>query len=60
MRILKDSLGEEQQTLAETLRDNGYSTAAFVHNGWVMRGGAEQGFDHPGPSLKSSGGVPPD
>ena len=46
VRILKDSLGEEQQTLAETLRDNGYSTAAFVHNGWVMRGrGFEQGFD---------------
>lgn len=46
VRILKDELGADQQTLAETLRDNGYSTAAFVHNGWVMRGrGFEQGFD---------------
>jgi arylsulfatase A-like enzyme len=46
VRILKDSLGEQEQTLAETLSDAGYSTAAFVHNGWVMRGrGFEQGFD---------------
>ncbi len=46
VRILKDSLGADQETLAETLRANGYSTAAFVHNGWVMRGrGFEQGFD---------------
>ena len=46
VRILKDSLGADQETLAETLRTNGYSTAAFVHNGWVMRGrGFEQGFD---------------
>jgi arylsulfatase len=46
VRILKDELGADQQTLAETLSDNGYSTAAFVHNGWVMRGrGFEQGFD---------------
>jgi len=46
VRILKDSLGADQETLAETLSANGYSTAAFVHNGWVMRGrGFEQGFD---------------
>ena len=46
VRILKGSLGPEQQTLAEVLNDNGYSTAAFVHNGWVMRGrGFEQGFE---------------
>ncbi len=46
VRILKDELGADQQTLAEVLSDNGYSTAAFVHNGWVMRGrGFEQGFD---------------
>ena len=45
VRILKDSLGPDQQTLAETLKSAGYSTAAFVHNGWVMRGrGFEQGF----------------
>lgn len=46
VRILKDSLGADHETLAETLSANGYSTAAFVHNGWVMRGrGFEQGFD---------------
>ena len=46
VRILKDSLRSDEQTLAETLSDAGYSTAAFVHNGWVMRGrGFEQGFD---------------
>ncbi len=45
VRILKDSLHPDQRTLAETLKDAGYSTAAFVHNGWVMRGrGFEQGF----------------
>jgi len=46
VRVLKDSLRAEEQTLAETLKAAGYSTAAFVHNGWVMRGrGFEQGFD---------------
>ena len=46
VRILKDSLQSDQDTLAETLGNAGYSTAAFVHNGWVMRGrGFEQGFD---------------
>jgi arylsulfatase A-like enzyme len=46
VRILKDELNSDQQTLAETLSDAGYSTAAFVHNGWIMRGrGFEQGFD---------------
>lgn len=46
VRVLKDSLPADQQTLAEALGDAGYSTAAFVHNGWVMRGrGFEQGFD---------------
>jgi len=45
VRVLKDSLGSDQTTLAEALGDAGYSTAAFVHNGWVMRGrGFEQGF----------------
>jgi len=46
VRILKGTLATEQETLAEVLRDNGYSTGAFVHNGWVMRGrGFEQGFE---------------
>lgn len=46
VRILKDHLGEDQITLAETLQDEGYATAAFVHNGWVMRSrGFEQGFE---------------
>jgi arylsulfatase A-like enzyme len=45
VRVLKDSLGDEQTTLAEALEEAGYSTAAFVHNGWIMRGrGFEQGF----------------
>ena len=33
VRILKGTLGEEQETLAEVLSENGYSTGAFVHNG---------------------------
>ena len=46
MRMLKDTLSEEEQTLAESFSDGGYRTAGFVHNGWVMRGrGLEQGFD---------------
>jgi arylsulfatase A-like enzyme len=46
VRILRDSLRSSEQTLAETLSAAGYSTAAFVHNGWIMRGrGFEQGFD---------------
>jgi arylsulfatase A-like enzyme len=46
VRILKDHLGSEQTTLAETLSAQGYTTGAFVHNGWVMRSrGFEQGFD---------------
>ena len=46
VRVLKDELRPTEQTLAETLQAEGYRTAAFVHNGWVMRGrGFEQGFD---------------
>ena len=46
VRILKGSLKGSEQTLAETLGDAGYTSGAFVHNGWVMRGrGFEQGFD---------------
>jgi len=46
VRILKGSLRSSEQTLAETLGDAGYTSGAFVHNGWVMRGrGFEQGFD---------------
>ena len=46
VRILKGSLRGSEQTLAETLGDAGYTSGAFVHNGWVMRGrGFEQGFD---------------
>jgi len=46
VRVLKDELRPAEQTLAETLQAEGYRTAAFVHNGWVMRGrGFEQGFD---------------
>jgi len=46
VRVLKDHLTAEQTTLAEVLKDHGYSTGAFVHNGWVMRSrGFEQGFD---------------
>ena len=46
VRILKGSLKSSEQTLAETLGDAGYTSGAFVHNGWVMRGrGFEQGFD---------------
>lgn len=46
VRILKGSLRDSEQTLAETLGDAGYTSGAFVHNGWVMRGrGFEQGFD---------------
>jgi len=46
VRILRDSLRSSEQTLAETLSAAGYNTAAFVHNGWIMRGrGFEQGFD---------------
>ncbi len=45
VRILKDHLKPDQTTLAEVLQDNGYTTGAFVHNGWVMRSrGFEQGF----------------
>lgn len=45
VRVLKDSLLPAQITLAERFADAGYDTAAFVHNGWVMRGrGFEQGF----------------
>ena len=46
VRVLKGSLRDTEQTLAEALHEEGYSTAAFVHNGWVMRGrGFEQGFE---------------
>ena len=46
VRILKGSLRGSEQTLAETLGNAGYTSGAFVHNGWVMRGrGFEQGFD---------------
>lgn len=45
VRVLKDSLLPAQTTLAERFAAAGYDTAAFVHNGWVMRGrGFEQGF----------------
>ena len=46
VRMLKDPLASEHQTLAEHFQAAGYRTGAFVHNGWVMRGrGFEQGFD---------------
>jgi arylsulfatase A-like enzyme len=46
VRVLKDHLQPEQTTLAEVLKAEGYSTGAFVHNGWIMRSrGFEQGFD---------------
>ena len=45
VRVLKDRLSSKNRTLAEVLRGKGYATAAFVHNGWVMRGrGFDQGF----------------
>lgn len=45
VRVLKDRLSSKNRTLAEVLRGKGYATAAFVHNGWIMRGrGFEQGF----------------
>jgi arylsulfatase A-like enzyme len=45
VRLLRDALGKQNTTLAEVLNANGYTTGAFVHNGWVMRGrGFEQGF----------------
>ena len=46
VRVLKDGVPDTESTLAEVLREQGYATAAFVHNGWVMRGrGFEQGFE---------------
>jgi arylsulfatase A-like enzyme len=46
VRLLRDRLGADNDTLAEVLGRAGYNTGAFVHNGWVMRGrGFEQGFD---------------
>jgi arylsulfatase A-like enzyme len=45
VRVLHDDLPRRNRTLAEILRARGYRTAAFVHNGWIMRGrGFEQGF----------------
>jgi arylsulfatase A-like enzyme len=46
VRVLADHLADDEQTLAEQFQAEGYRTAGFVHNGWVMRGrGLEQGFD---------------
>ncbi len=45
VRVLRDHLPARNNTLAEVLEQNGYTTGAFVHNGWVMRArGFEQGF----------------
>lgn len=40
------AIPESTSTLAESLRDRGYRTAAFVANPWVVKGlGFEQGFE---------------
>lgn len=46
VRVLTDRLRARERTMAELLRERGYATAAFVHNGWISPGrGFEQGFD---------------
>jgi arylsulfatase len=61
-----ESLSSSVSTLAETLNDAGYRTAAFVANPWMRRGfGFEQGFevyddsfaawDTPGSSVSRAG-----
>jgi len=46
VRRLNSFVPEAQRPMAERLRERGYATAAFVHNGWVMRGrGFEQGYE---------------
>ena len=45
LRSLYDPLRADEESLAEVLRDEGYRTAAFVHNAWLRRSlGYDQGF----------------
>lgn len=36
----------DHETLAEILREAGYETKSFGHNGWLETGGVLRGFDH--------------
>lgn len=36
----------DHPTLAELLRQEGYETRSFTHNGWFKSGGMARGFDH--------------
>jgi len=45
VRTLNDDLGQEQSTIAEILRDNGYKTASFIRNAIITeKSGQQQGF----------------
>lgn len=45
--VLQEVLAEEWTTIAEALRDRGYTTAGFSSNGHLVRAqGFAQGFDH--------------
>jgi arylsulfatase A-like enzyme len=47
VRSMVHTLDLNQKTLAEILREDGYTTSAFIRNAWIDRySGLQQGFDY--------------